>query len=102
MQNHTKIYFEAFGYDKEDVTQFVPSEISRLKAIDIHHIIGRGKKGEDRIENLMAVTRMEHKIYGDKKEYMVLLLKIHRRVLQINEITFENNWFEKKIRMYEN
>jgi len=101
MQNHTKIYFEAFGYDTQDATQFVPSEISKLKAVDIHHIIGRGKKGEDRIENLMAVTRIEHIEYGDKKEFMVLLLKIHRRILQINKIPFDNNWFEEKIKQYD-
>lgn len=99
MQSYIKVYFLAFGYDTEDKTQFVPSEISG-KADDIHHIIGRGKGGEDRIENLIAVTREQHNDYGDKKEYMVLLLKIHRRRLQINNIPFDDNWFEFYIKKY--
>lgn len=101
MQKYTKIYFDAFGYDKDDATVFVPSEISEEKAVDIHHIIGRGKKGEDRIENLIALTRKEHEDYGDITAYISLLLKIHRRNLQINNIPFDNNWFEFYIRKYE-
>ena len=38
---HTQVYFEALGYDKEDETLFVPSELSNKKAIDIHHIVNR-------------------------------------------------------------
>ena len=102
MQKHTKIYLNAFRYDTHDNNSFVPSEISEDRAVDIHHIIGRGKGGEDRIENLMALTRIEHDTYGDKKEYMVMLLKIHRRRLQINNISFDNEWFEQKISYYEN
>lgn len=100
MQKHTTIYFDAFGYDKKDETVFVPSEISNDKAVDIHHIIGRGKCGEDRIENLMALTRKEHNQYGDEVAYMVLLLKIHRRVLQINKIPFDERWFDFYIKKY--
>lgn len=94
MQKHTQIYFDAFGHDKSDPTTFVKSEISDDKAVDIHHIIGRGKGGEDRIENLMAVTRIEHQDYGDEIDYMVMLFKIHRRYLQVHNIEFDNNWFE--------
>lgn len=101
MKNHTNIYLESFKLDKTDNNSYVPSEISTQKAVDIHHIIGRGKGGDDRIENLMALTRQEHTDYGDKVEFMVYLLKIHRRRLQINNIPFNNDWFEEKINFYE-
>lgn len=97
MKNHTKIYMTAFDYVLDD---FIPSELSQQKAVDIHHILGRGKGGEDRIENLIALTRDEHIKYGDKKEYMVYLLKRHRNHLAINNIPFSFNWFEDKIKQY--
>lgn len=98
MQRHTKIYLSSLKYD---VTDFIPSEISGAKAVDIHHIIGRGKCGEDRIENLMALTRKEHIDYGDNKLYMVHLLKIHRSYLCNMGVVYSDKWFEDKIRMYE-
>lgn len=97
MKKHTQIYFDAFGYDKDDPTTFIPSEISGEKAVDLHHIVTR----EDRIENLMYLTRQEHSDFGEIKEFMVYLLKIHRRVLQLNNIPFDNDWFEKYITKYE-
>ena len=101
MQRHTKIYIEAFGYDTSDNTIFVPCEICEKKANDIHHIIGRGKKGKDRIENLMAVCRKCHDDYGDRKDFMVYLFEIHRKRLEIAGIEFDNNYFEIKIRQYD-
>ena len=95
-QDYVKIYCEAFGYDWEDPTFFVPSEISGEKAVDVHHIITR----EDRIENMMAVTREEHGEYGEIKGVKGMLLKRHRRVLQINKIKFDENWFNFYIKMY--
>ena len=100
MQNHTKIYCDAFGYDTEDQTVFIPSEISEDKAVDTHHIVNRSKGGLDIIENLMALTRKEHQDFGDKTEYMVYLLKIHRRRLQIAGIDFDNRFFEFHIEKY--
>ena len=101
MKAYTKIYLEAFGYDTYDNNSYVPSEISEDKAVDIHHIIGRGKRGKDRIENLMALTRQEHNDYGDKVIYMVYLLEIHRKRLILANIDFDNDWFERKIKAYE-
>ena len=101
MQKYVKIYLEAFGHDIGDQTSFVPSEISEDRSQDIHHLIGRGKGGEDRIENLMAVTRQEHISYGDKKDYMVMLFKIHRKRLILANIEFDEDWFQEKIRFYE-
>lgn len=65
-----------FGYGIED---FIPSEISGKKAVDIHHIEARGMGGsnKDDIRNLMALTREEHEKYGDKKQYKEFLKKIH-------------------------
>jgi hypothetical protein len=74
MKNHTKIYMKAFGYD---VSDFIPSEISCQKAVDIHHIVSRKRGGKDVIENLMALTREEHEKFGDKVEFKDWLLVIH-------------------------
>ena len=98
MKEHTKIYFNAFGYDKDDPTTFIPSEISGKKAVDLHHIVTR----EDRIENLMYLTREEHTEYGEIKDAMVYLLRIHRRRLQLAYIPFDDKWFAFYINRYEN
>jgi len=103
MQPHTQIYFSAFGYDETD---FIPSEISGEKAVDINHIFCRGMGGnplkdKDRIENLIAVTRNEHIEYGDKKEYMPMMLKIHRAYLRNNGIYFSEEYFTQKLAIYE-
>lgn len=96
MKAYKKIYAEAFGYDVDDKSTNIPSEISGEPAVDIHHIVNR----EDRIENLMAVTRIEHKDYGEIKKYMYFLLKIHKRQLQLHNIPFDNNWFKAKLQEY--
>lgn len=97
MQKHTKIYFEAIGYKDTD---FIPSEISGQRAIDIHHIISRGKGGKDRIENLMAVTREEHIEFGDKKEWMYFLLIRHYDFLIKKGVEFDKSWFDEKFNQY--
>lgn len=70
---------DAFGYD---VSDFIPSEISGKRAVDINHIDARGMGGDpngdkDVIENLMAVTREEHVKYGDKEQYKEWLKSVH-------------------------
>ncbi len=101
MKKHTKIFLTAFGFDTDDDSIFVPSEINpEERAVDIHHIISRGRGGKDRIENLMALTRVEHKDYGEKNKYIVLLLEIHRKRLIKADIKFDNNWFEEMIEHY--
>ena len=101
MQKHTKIYLKAFGYDLDDHTQFIPSHISGLKSVDLHHIISRGKCGEDRIENLMALTREEHIKYGDKKKYVWFLLIKQMKFLSKNGIQYDNDWFIENLNKYE-
>lgn len=100
MKNHTKIYLKAFGYDLNDPKQFIPSELGGRKAVDIHHIIGRGKGGEDRIENLIALTRMEHQDYGDKKRYVWTLMSVHRQAMKEAGIEFDNDYIEEVMAKY--
>lgn len=103
MKNHTKIYLKAFGYSGED---FIPSEISGNRAVDIHHIECKGSGGnplgdKDRIENLMAVTRDEHVEYGDKKQYMKYLFETHYSFLKANGVKFDEKYMIEKIEYYE-
>lgn len=73
MQKHTKIYLDYFSLGEQD---FIPCEACGAKAVDIHHIYGRGK-GKDTIDNLMALCRKHHKAAHEtvKKDDM---LYIHR------------------------
>jgi len=82
MQKHTKIYFDFFGVEYDQVSGWhnCKSEISGLPAVDINHIECRGMGGsktKDNIENLMALTREEHERYGDKKQHIEYLRTIH-------------------------
>jgi 5-methylcytosine-specific restriction endonuclease McrA len=65
------------GFDESD---FVPCEICGAKAVDIHHIEARGMGGTKRvneIENLMALCRPCHLVYGDIKSQIEFLKHIH-------------------------
>lgn len=98
MKNHTKIYLQALDYRPGE---FIPSELSGQKAVDIHHIISRGRGGKDRIENLMALTREEHLKYGDKKEWMYFLLVKHLGFLHRKGVECSNDWFNDQLKKYE-
>ena len=101
MKKHTKLYLNAFGYDETD---FIPSEVSGQKGIDIHHIDSRGMGGSgsmDRIENLMALTREEHLEYGDKTYLKCILYKIHKKQMQLKGVKFNEKWINEKIKIYE-
>lgn len=77
MKKHTKLYLSFFGYDESD---FIPCEVCGDQANDIHHIECRGMGGTkqpESIDNLMAVCRTCHLIFGDKKEYKEVLKEIH-------------------------
>lgn len=77
MKPYVKLYMTYFGYDESD---FIPCEMCGSKAVDINHISSRkmgGQKDKDTIENLMAVCRECHVKFGDKKQYVNLLKKIH-------------------------
>ena len=81
MKRHTKIYLQGMGYD---ITDWIPCEVCNKQAVDIHHIEARGMGGsEDRdtIENLMALCRECHLLYGDIKLYKEWLQEIHNKKL---------------------
>ena len=82
MKKHVKLYLDFFGYGLED---FIPCEICRKKAVDIHHIKARGmggSKSADKIENLMALCREDHIAFGDKKQYLEELQEIHNEKIK--------------------
>lgn len=82
MKPHTKIYFKHFGYD---VTDFISCEVCGNRAVDIHHIHARGMGGTkeaDNIKNLMALCRNHHIEFGDKKQHIEYLEKIHNEKLR--------------------
>lgn len=82
MKNHTKVYLAAFGYD---TSSFIPCEICGHRAVDIHHIEARGMGGNkkaDTIDNLMALCRIHHCEYGDKKQFKEYLKEIHKEKIK--------------------
>lgn len=82
MKKYTKNYFDYFGIEYDTVSGWhdAVSEISGFPSTDIHHIECKGlggSKTKDGIENIMALTREEHIKYGDKKQYIEYLQKVH-------------------------
>jgi len=77
MKKHVKVYMSYFGYGVDD---FIPCEVCGGRAVDIHHIDCRGmggSKNKDNIENVMSLCRDCHMKYGDKKQYMDMLVEAH-------------------------
>jgi len=94
---HTSLYMSAFGYGDTD---FIPSELSGDRAVDIHHIQNRGlgsTKTEDRIENLMGLSREEHMEFGDKKHLMAFLYRRHMEFMIYCGVKFDRAWIEGEI-----
>ena len=98
MVKYKQIYLKSLGYTLSD---FICCEISGKPASDLHHIVGRGRGGTDRIENLMALTRELHIKLGDKQQYMFKLLVTHRQFLEDNGVKFDHNYFNELIKKYE-
>jgi hypothetical protein len=97
---HTALYMSAFGYGDTD---FVPSEMSGQRAVDVHHLICRGSGGtkrEDRIENLVALTREEHMEYGDKTQHMAMLYALHMDFMEKSGVKFDREWILGQIEKY--
>lgn len=80
MTPHVKIYMDYFDYGMDD---FVPCEVCNKKAVDVHHINGRGP-GKDEINNLMGLCRKCH-----RRAHEGVIDKI---VFQANHQMFLNNW----------
>ena len=83
----------ALGYSDTD---FMPSELSGAVGVDLHHIVDR----DNRIENLMLLTRQEHLDCGEIKSKMVFLLMKHMSFLECNGVKFSYTWFNKQIEKY--
>lgn len=82
VKQHTKIYFDYFELSDPDEAI---DEIIGIKAVDVHHINSRGMGGSkqaDIIENLMAVARVSHDLFGDKKCYVGFLKKVHNHFIE--------------------
>jgi 5-methylcytosine-specific restriction endonuclease McrA len=83
---HVKLYLDYFGYDQSD---WIGCEVCNKTAVDIHHINARGMGGTskpDTIDNLQALCRECHTLFGDKTEYKSLLIDMHRNTLKLHEI----------------
>ena len=79
MTRHVRIYTDYFGYGEQDV---ILCEVCGQRAVDIHHIDGRGK-GKDVISNLIALCRKCHNAaHGLEKTYLHkdVIHKIHEKV----------------------
>lgn len=97
MQIYTKTYFKAFGIAETD---FVACECCEGRSTEIHHLLGR--KGEllNDIRNLMAICRTCHDDYGQIKVFVVYLLKIHRRRMDLAGVKYNNSFFKENIEKY--
>lgn len=100
MTKHGRIYLDALGLD---ATDFIASEISGQAACDLHHIDCRGMGGtkkEDRIENLIALSREEHDRLGDKKQFMFYLYAKHYVYLESCGVSFNRAYMLAKMDEY--
>ncbi len=72
---------EAIGFDESD---FIPCEVCKTQAVDIHHVIPRSKFGskrkaiQDQANNLIALCRKHHdEAHGSlSKIWQQLFIKI--------------------------
>ena len=81
MKNHTKVYMSYFGFK---IAEDMFCEICGVYANDVHHIEARGMGGsssKDSIENLMALCRKHHIIYGDFPDKKEWLKDIHKKFM---------------------
>ena len=78
-------------------TDFMPCEITESRGVDVHHIVNR----DNRIENLMLLTREKHQEYGEIKSKMFFLLEMHMNFLDLNGVKYDYNWFKEQMNKYE-
>ena len=82
MQPHVKIYMDYFGYGMDDI---IPCEVCNSKAVDIHHINGRGK-GKNVIGNLMALCREHHTMCHDCMITKEQTQELHDLIIKLKNI----------------
>ena len=102
MKRHTRVYFDAFGYAEGD---YIPSELSGDKSVDVHHIDCKGMGGDpsgekDRIENLQALTRKEHDFFGDREHLKSFLYQKHKDFLEFNGVKYDESYLNAQIEKY--
>mgnify|MGYP003109503976 CR=1 FL=1 len=86
MKKHTKIYMEYFDYVLDD---FIPCEVCKTRAVDIHHIEPRGmggSKSKDFIANLVALCRTCHQCAEYSKAFNEQTKKIHLKNVEHRKI----------------
>lgn len=80
MAKHIKVYEDFFGTRD--------CELTGLPGGDIHHVVAKkmgGSKLRDNIENLMALNRVAHEYFGDKKQFKDWLQEWHEEYM-INRV----------------
>lgn len=94
MEVHQKNYFSYFGISHGE--PYYCEICERHATGGIHHLEARGmgskqttKDGNDinHIDNLMALCDDDHKEYGDKKQYLPFLKRIHTLRMQVFQRT---------------
>lgn len=86
MKKHTKIYMEHFDYGIDD---FIPCEVCKTRAVDIHHIEPRGMGGsklKDFIANLVALCRACHECAESSKAFNNNVKLIHEANVKYRKI----------------
>jgi len=98
LQNHTKIYFNFFGYDESST---ILCEMCNDVAVDIHHLERRNKTKNDFIENLIGVCRSCHiKAESDSMFNMFCRIKHLELVCQqiYHQIEYKKQYENRKNR----
>lgn len=88
---HKQVYFDAFDCTENT---YIGCEICNKKAVDIHHIEARGMGGTkepERIENLMALCRVCHDMFGDKKKWKDFMYRSHRSRMRYFDVKFDED-----------
>jgi len=79
-QPHIKVYLKYFGYGEQD---FIPCEMCKERAVDVHHIRPKSLGGTDEIENLIGLCRRCHNLAHRKYLVEHDLLLVHKRFMSM-------------------
>ena len=96
MQNHTKVYFNFFGYDESST---ILCEMCEAIACDIHHLERRNKTKNDFVENLVGLCRDCHIKCNEPSFNMYVRIKhLENTCVQVHSLIEVN----KRLKQYEN